>query len=507
MDPLNSLSTKTGWLSSKREKQLAILLTGGFALSLIPLCVLAFYNYPAADDFYYSIQTYTAFQQSGSVWQVFGAAFRQIAETYGNWQGTYSAVFLFALQPGLFGVDWYASSTYFLLTAFLSASLFLFKVIFRNYCGFSIPRYLCFALPILWLQLQFLPSPVQGVFWWNGSIYYLFFYSLAAEFFGVLLLYAKTDSHKCKILYSVLACVLALLIGGGNYVTALLSALLLALFLFFAIGKKSRKAIVYAIVLALLLAGLTVSILAPGNDVRALSYPDSPSVFATLFRSLYFALHFVFQWSTPTLLFFTLILGSAFYRLAGALPFSFRHPFLVLVGSFGLYTAQFMPPVYGMGSYGEGRILNIIYCGYLLFVVGNICYLAGWLAKRNKKPIAYRIYWRPFHTAVFSVLAVFFLALPLTQNEWESWDGSGYTSVSALYSLCSGEAGQFAQECVNRTAALESNRSTLVFEPFSVQPHLLFYADLTDNPDYEWTNLPMARYYQKKSIVVDWSNA
>ena len=79
-----------------------------FVLTSIPLFVVGLFNAPAIDDFYYSVQTMPVFRQTSSVIQTIAAAFAQVADTYLNWQGSYAAVFLFALHPAVFGEAWYA---------------------------------------------------------------------------------------------------------------------------------------------------------------------------------------------------------------------------------------------------------------------------------------------------------------------------------------------------------------------------------------------------------------
>ena len=66
-----------------------------FLLSLIPLLAISFYNRPAADDYSFGILTVHTWRETGSIWQTILTAFSQVKKTYLDWQGTFSAVFLF----------------------------------------------------------------------------------------------------------------------------------------------------------------------------------------------------------------------------------------------------------------------------------------------------------------------------------------------------------------------------------------------------------------------------
>ena len=203
-----------------------------------------------------------------------------------------------------------------------------------------------------------------------------------------------------------------------------------------------------------------------------------------------------------------LLMCPFFYRISSHAPLKFRHPLLVLAGSFCLYAAQFAPPCYGMGAYGEGRILNVIYFGYLWFLFLNTFYLCGALRVRfGARNQAFCSQIRPPVRIVcflfFTAVCTSFFRMPAAAVEEEA--ARSFTSLSALYSLCSGEARQYAEENAQRFALLEDPTVTDVkASPFTVHPWCLYYSDWTQDPNYEWSNLPLARYYGKNTVVVVW---
>ena len=153
---------------------LALVLTA----SLVPLLAVAQYSHPSADDYPYAVETHAAWQETGSIWAVLRAAGHTVAQRYQTWQGSFSAIFLFALQPAIFGEGLYGLGTVFLLGAALAAvaaaAAALHKVT-------GAPLSACAVLGLLYalVCIQLLPSPAQGYYWWNGASYYwLFFFGL-----------------------------------------------------------------------------------------------------------------------------------------------------------------------------------------------------------------------------------------------------------------------------------------------------------------------------------------
>ena len=83
------------------ERRIAIACGVLLAISLLPLAVISFYNHPCSDDYSYGLYVAQAVRAGGSLGDILAAAVRETAETYFDWQGTFSAVFLMALQPAI----------------------------------------------------------------------------------------------------------------------------------------------------------------------------------------------------------------------------------------------------------------------------------------------------------------------------------------------------------------------------------------------------------------------
>lgn len=483
--------------------RLCVVLAVISVLCLIPLFVVGLYNAPAIDDFYYSVQTMPVFRETGSILQTIAAAVDQVGDTYQEWQGSYAAVFLFALHPAVFGEAWYAVSTFILLGSLLGASWLFSWVLFRRVLKVDRICWLATTLIVLLLGIHLVPSPVQSYYWWNGSIYYTFFYSLSLVFFSLILL-GFNASKKTRPFYLIGQVLLAFLLGDGNMVTALFSLVVLVLLMIGLVIRRNQR--VWQLILPLLV--FAVNILSPGNALRSESYPNTPGVIGAIELSFYYSLRSVQQWLTPAVAIPLAVLFPILARAAGRTQFLFRYPLLFSLGTFTVYTTQYTPPVYAMGVAGEERIADVIWYAFLWLCVINLFYWGGWLVRRGARfeSVVQKMKQRQM-VAILFLLMTLSAILPVTGEgeNFEWWHGRECTGINALHSLKVGEVQTYAKECRERWEILHDDTvQEVVFRPFSKTPYLLYYGDLTQDPDYEWSNVPMRRCYGKKSVTVLW---
>ena len=89
-----------------RKRVLPTILIGIILISLIPIFAVSIYAHPTFDDFTYGLFVRRAVEQGGNILDVIKAACATAAEYYRSWQGTFTASFIFALQPGGFSYDY-----------------------------------------------------------------------------------------------------------------------------------------------------------------------------------------------------------------------------------------------------------------------------------------------------------------------------------------------------------------------------------------------------------------
>ena len=474
-------------------RALLLLLLLALAVSLVPLLLLSRYAVPCLDDFSYGAAAYAAYRESGSVLRAVGAALKQVGAVYFGWQGTFSAVFLMSLQPGVFGVGWYALTTVVILCSLLPGLFALCLALFSGV--FRLPRALsaCVAAVAALLCVHLMPSPAQGIYWFNGGIYYSFFHGLMLLSFALALqLLQKGGAWR-----SVLLCLLAVLLGGSNYVTALHSAILAASVILLLLIKKDGRWRRLLLPALCLLAAFAVSMAAPGNAVRQASSEHVPNAVQAVLASFRGCAAFCLARFTLPVLGALLFLGLLLWPALRRSDFSFRFPAAVSGFSFCLLSAMFTPGLYALGDAGDLRLINIIFYAYILLLILNLCCWLGWLSHRLKSPAetgaaAGAGLWATLAGGCVCALCCLLFIL----------QGGAFSSIMALGVLRSGEAALYRDAAYARFAVLEDESARdAVLEPYPAHPYILYFDDVTTDPQ-DWSNLVTAEYFGKDSVVL-----
>ena len=89
------------------EKNMSVLLIILFIMEIVPLFLIAKYNFPSVDDFSFSAAMKNIWEAKNSFGQVMITAMNEAYERYYSWQGCYAANFLLGLNPAVFGTEFY----------------------------------------------------------------------------------------------------------------------------------------------------------------------------------------------------------------------------------------------------------------------------------------------------------------------------------------------------------------------------------------------------------------
>jgi len=481
------------------KKTLAIFLASAFFLSIIPLFILSFYNRAAADDYSYSVLTVHAWRETGSIFQVLLAACETVRTFYNVWQGTFSAVFLFSLQPAIFGNSFYFITTFIMLGMLIISTGYLLHVLIVQYLKADKWTWVIVSSIVLFLSIQLIPNANEAFYWYNGNVYYTFFYSVMLFMLGLILKLLKTSSKKWFIIRSIEIVLLAIFLSGGNYVTGLISIILLALLSGFLFVKKQKTFWIVLSALIIMITGMLVSGLAPGNVYRAASLTPMAPLTAIVY-ALYNGLILLAQWTNLVIFAFLMLLFPLFLSIVKNTKFSFKYPTLVILGSYALFSAQLTPSLFAMGDPGSARLMDIYYFAFVLLVIFNFFYLVGWL---NSKVLTQDMVQKETQTSlslVFLLVVVVIGFVGLMKNGVVGL--KTLPTLSALISLIKGDARTFAVEMDARIALFENPTiMDVTVTSLSVIPPLFHPETLSTNA-LIWPNVDIARYYDKDSIAL-----
>lgn len=472
----------------------ALLLSALLVILVVPMLGIARYDVPSADDFSFGARAHHCYEQTGSFFAAVGAAAEEAKTSYNTWQGTFSAIFLMALQPGVFGEELYALTAPIMLLALLGGIYFFCTVLFKRVFGASASMGACVAALSCILCTQLTLSPVQGFYWYNGAVYYTLFYGLAL---AALALGVRT-AEKGGVWRTLLLALLAFFIGGGNYVTMLTMLIVGASALGVLLLCKDKRAKRLIVPLAALCAAAALSMTAPGNAVRQANYAATPGAIEAILLSFRCAAVFAYHWTTLPVIGTLIFAAALMWRAAKSARFDFRFPGLVTAWSVCVYAAMFCPPIYAMGDAGDVRLVNIIFFAYILGALLNLFYWLGWLSRHIKRAAAHNA---PGDTAHFGALAAGAAVTALCFSA-AVLSGQPLTSVSALSSLRTGAAAEY-YACAERRYEILNDKAVTdaVLPAFPTQPLVLYYDDITTMA-WDWRNGAVQYYYGKNSVVV-----
>lgn len=492
-----------------------------FILSLIPMYIIGFFAHPSVDDYYYGTETVRVWEETHSVAEVAATSWNEMIKTYTEWQGNFSAIFLMRLQPAIFGEGLYFVAPLILITSYVVASVFFFYTLLCYIGKAEKYRARTLAISITFVSMQLVAVPSDSFYWYNGSIYYTFFYSLMLVLFTLMI-----EAHfipKRRIVTLPLVMVIAFLIGGSNYATALFTNIILALaagmYIYVRITKKDNKQmLVFPVLTSLVcMAGLFISMLAPGNAVRQLSVGGSTGLVKTfVYAFAYGGYSIANMLNSPTIVFFICIL-PVIYGLAKKTNYSYKWPLFVLIFTFGLYCSCGVPVFYAQGLRIPYRMTNIIYFTSFIFVGFNLFYFCGYLAKKygsSSVLMAAGEFFdkikkdtRQITVALVICLISFSIACigHITITEDENQSGKACfsnlpTSVAATLSLINGDAATYDRELTERDEYLRNTDLMHVPVPaLTSTPDPIFHTDITADPG-DWHNAHLAKFYGKEII-------
>ena len=252
---------------SLSRRTLARVMAAVFFVSLIPLIVIAVYNYPADDDFNFVLPAADAWVRTGSLVEVVKAIWNKGVDTYASWQGDFVSTALFSITPIIFNIRLYFLSNWFTLALLCLSAGYLIKGVVCVHLKADRATFWIVYVATMVLVLQFMPAIGWSVYWHNGGIYTVTACFLAL-LLGVLIRCAAPMTRARSVVRGVLALVLGFLLGGSFYGPMLGALVLLTLTTAAAFVLRQRHRWHSLAALAGFAVSLVISVTAPGNAVR-----------------------------------------------------------------------------------------------------------------------------------------------------------------------------------------------------------------------------------------------
>lgn len=485
-------------------ERLCMIMVFLFILSLIPLLHLSLYAHPWADDYTYGVKAHLAWEHSRSLWATLQAALENTRDFYESWQGTYSSIIMMSIQPAVISERLYPLTTVLMLGMLIGSHFFMFRILFTKYVKLSKNLRIVITLSVLFLSIQILDDAGQAFFWYNGSVHYVFMHSCMIFLLGFILLLLTPQTKLLRAVSFIAACFLAIVTGGANFITALLTPVLIALLLFLCLLKKKKAGFLLLPPFLLSVFGLLISVSAPGNAVRMTQQAAPMGAMEAIYQSFLYAVRGIGDWTTLYLILvltlITPLLFTALYQSDSS--FRFPLPGCVAAISFCIIAVTYTPSLYSMGHVVVyDRTLNIMRMTYYVLCILNLLYFLGWFAAKLHQADSEALGLQIIHkiratskTGFTLFISLGFLALLVFSDKNE------VTTLSAMHSLKEGYAQSYHQESLHRISLLSAEGVDEVWIPnFSVKPPLLYLEDISTDPT-NWRNNAMAKWYEKEIV-------
>lgn len=490
-------------ISSKSyQKIYYIMIIAVVMISFIPLIAISFYDCPSADDFDYAITTVKTWNMTHSIVEVLKAAVQTSVKFWNTWQGLYVSAFLLSLQPAIFGGKWYALTGIIMLGLIIGSTVFFSSYILKRLLKRSALESITIGMVMSFLMIQYMPSGVEGLYWFNGAINYGFFFAVLLIHICLLIELQREHSGIKEAILFLAGILGAFLLEGGNHVTALMGVVCAAAAAVIFSRKNKRKTIENISLFCISLGFLFLNISSPGTAVRAaaveMNLEEKLGVLQTIFRAMWESLRNVEDWfgfkEIALLVLVLPILTDVTAYIRKELKFKFRYPLAVITVSVAWLAVMYCPPFYALGVCGPDRLLNIVYYCFIILLFINAAYIIGWLQNFISEESIIKIQisnWKFVQTVAILSFALFFSSV---KNTW---------AFEALKEIYHGEAKAYSEQYFEREAMLlDSAGEDVTVLSFRVKPKLLFFDDITDNTD-DWRNEGISNYYGLKSIVLE----
>ncbi len=502
------------YIKNINTRNLCVVLTFLYVLSIIPMIIIGYYNWPSVDDFSMALQPHQTFVQTGNFFATIWSAFTKTIYIYNNWVGYFFSSFLTCLSPSIFGERWSALNAIIVLGMLTYGVMYLFDALFHRV--WKMEGHMVYGLSMLTL-LMIVQSMENGTtraeafYWWSGAINYTFMFGLSLVWIGMIFRYIyESDglSTVKRTLRLVRICVLGFLLGGSNYMTALVMAVCSALGLFILLmirlgkfelkGNGNVKWLWTAFVCQLI--GLVVSAVAPGNRIRGTSMGNINPIKVVL-RSYYSVLDIcvndMMRWEVLLVLVIAAVIA---WKMAEKMEFELHHPMVFAFFSFSMMSCCVAPPLYAVGNADAPRIRSTMWMQFLVMLVVTVVYYACWIRQNiNKAKEHDKERFSTVSSTLITVVVLFILfgsALSIVVNPHY------YSTTSAIVDLVSGDAKQYLAEKEQRMEVFDDDSvKDVVFEPHTVTPELLFQSDIYEDATL-WENTIVATYYGKDSVRV-----
>ena len=239
-------------------------------LLLVPLYRIAVYCAPWYDDYGYAGFGRIFFGEGRNLFNALrGAIYCARTEWY-VFQGTFSSDILMALNPMIWGDEYYYLGAMIVMTMLLLGTLCLSLVLLREVIRADWSTALTISSVMVAMAFVLIYTPNGGFYWYTGAIHYVGMHSLLMLLVVGWIKLLYTEKKRVFTVLWVLWTILdAVLVGGSNFVTTLQGLVLCLSMLALGVLLKSKRTFYLIPSAVVYIASFGLNVGAPGNAGRS----------------------------------------------------------------------------------------------------------------------------------------------------------------------------------------------------------------------------------------------
>lgn len=501
--------TYNKWCAYWTTRRLAIVFVMLHIVTLLPILYCSFYDYATGDDLGYSAAVHQLMQQGAPFSAILQAIWGQVVTSWYNFQGTWSSIILFQLQPGIWGERVYAITPWIALACIIGGTGYILHDLLVLRLHYERASYWAILSVLLILSVQYMPRIRGGIFWYTSVAHYIIPYcvSLLSITWAV-----KWMDHGQKR-YPILMLLGMIYLGGAGYPPIVMAAAVLLILMLISLCRdvikvtllaQRRRALVIAIPLGLEVIGFGISAMAPGNKVRGgsdfgFSAQRAIGTIAAVLRDeISIGLGYVItdRLLVPGMLIIAVLAFEAYdidrHRVNA------RYPLGVAVVGYLLTAAVRAPEIYA-GVEVSGGVPDVDYLVYQLCLTGAICYCMVWL-KNWLDDHGYAIardavrFNRCVRTPIMIAVMLFCIVF------YRHYIG-GTADYTCITFIQSGALADYQEQMQERLAILENDsiQDVVLPEMNEYQGPFMHMPLMRDHNSF--TNYVTEKYYGKRSVI------
>lgn len=480
-----------------------------FVLTMLPLFYCSFYDYATGDDLGYSAIIHQLMIHDGSFGEILQALWDEIVYCWYAYQGTWSSILLFQLQPGLLGERVYSITPYIALLCLCGGTGYLLSDLLVRRLHFNKGLYWGILAILSMLSIQYMPRIRGGMFWYTSVAHYVIPYGAALLSITWAMRWLDTGWKRFYIPMLFLMTYL----GGAGYPPIVLATAVFILIILGAlcgfIGQEAgegrrKRTLLLLIPFALMLIGFAISAAAPGNKNRGgddFGFGAGRAVGAIVSALVRGVTDCIGYFISGRLILVGLVLIAVLAYEAYDVSnhrMNARYPLAVVALAYLVSASVRTPEIYAAVEV-SGGVPDVDYFTTLLCLVIAISYCMVWLKNRmadrqNVLAIDAAMWNCKVRTPVILLAMLFCIVFARHLI-------GGTVDYTCMTYITSGGLSDFADQMEERLAILEDDsiQDVVLPEMNEYQGPIMHMPLMADAGEY--TNSVTAMYYGKNSVV------